>query len=223
MIFGAIKLLGLIIFLYLTWRNLYEDYRDDWLISYGWLSILLMYVGGKITYGIINWNELNMTFANLGRFWDIPGTNLWGGMVLILIWTGWLCKQNEWKLWPFLEDLTPIYYLFVAFEMGENYLRSGLNLRPLLWMIIAIIGYLMSSLMRGNYRSFSWYKSGKKGFIFFFTNAVIAILLSVVAFWFKDGWIVVVSYWTIGLIFGVGLVILGELFNNLFTGKKVNG
>jgi hypothetical protein len=223
MIFGAIKLLGLIIFLYLTWRNLYEDYRDDWLISYGWTSVLIMFLGGKLTYGLLNWNKLNLTFSGLWRFWEIPGTNLWGGLLLILLWTWWLCKKNEWKLWPFLEDLTPIYYLFVAFELGENYLRTGLDWRPLGLMIVAILGYLMSSLLRGKYRSFSWYKSGKKGFIFFFTNAVVALFMSIIAFWFKDGWIVTISYLSVSLIFGLGLVILGELFNNLFVGKKVNG
>ena len=212
MVLGIIKLLGMVVFLYLIWRNLNENYRDDLLISYGWSSTLVMLLGGRIVYGIHNWGVFGDSWTNWFNLWSTSGFNYWGGAAGVLIWSWWFSVKNEWKLWSFLEDVTPIYYLLVTFMLGEFFLSSGLNWRVLLAMVVTLLGYLSASLMQGKYRSLTWYKSGKKGFIFFFTNMIIGLLFASGAIWYKDGWINIVLYLSLSLIFGMGLVILGESY-----------
>jgi len=214
MVLGLIKLLGIVIFLYLIWRNLNDDYRDDQLISYGWISILVMLLGGRIVYSLWNWGTLNDSWASWFMVWKISGFNYYGGIICMLIWTWWFCLRNQWRLWSFLEDVTPIYYLLLAFLSGGEYIQRGLNFRLLVWMIISVLGYLLANFLKGRYRSIFWYRSGKKGFIFFATNTVMSLIVAVSSFVFKDGLILSVLYLGLSLIFGTGLAILGDVSKN---------
>ncbi len=223
MVLGIIRLLGIVIFLYLVWRNLYDDYRDDQLISYGWSSILIMLLSGRIVYGLWNWGQLNDSWVNWLLVWKFSGYSFYGGVFGVILWTWWFCAKNEWKLWSFLEDLTPIYYLLLGFMLGEDYVRSGFQVKYLAGLLIAMGGYLLANFLKGKYRSVTWYKSGKKGFIFFFTNLVLSIIMSVMSFVFKDGWFMSVFYLVLSLIFGMGLVILGDVLNSSLLGRKING
>ncbi|MBI2465573.1 prolipoprotein diacylglyceryl transferase [Candidatus Shapirobacteria bacterium] len=212
MVLGLIKLLGIVLFLYLVWRNLNDDYRDEHLISYGWSSIMVMLLGGRIVYGLWNWGALNDSWTSWLMVWKTSGFNYYGGVMFVLLWTWWFCLKNEWKLWSFLEDVTPIYYLLLAFLSGGEYIQRGLDFRLLVWMIVFVIGYLLANFLKGNYRSISWYRSGKKGFIFFATNLVMGLVATVISFLFKDGLFLIILYLGLSLIFGVGLVILGETY-----------
>ena len=223
MVLGLIKLFGIIVFLYLIWRNLYDDYRDDLLISYGWGSMLTMLLGGRIVYGLWNWGVLNDSWINWLMIWKVSGFNFYGGIATSLIWTVWFCVRNEWKVWQFLEDVTPIYYLFLAFINAEEYVKSGFDAHRLILMLVAVVGYLLSNFLKGRYRSFTWYKSGKKGFIFFAVNMIVSWLMAGLVFVSKEGWAITGAYLVLGLIFGGGGVILGEVFNSLSTGRKTNG
>ncbi|MFA5895237.1 MAG: prolipoprotein diacylglyceryl transferase family protein [Candidatus Shapirobacteria bacterium] len=223
MVLGLIKLLGIVLFLYLVWRNLNDDYRDDELISYGWSSILVMLLGGRIVYGLWNWGALNDSWTSWLMVWKISGFNYYGGIVGVLLWTWWFCVKNEWKLWSFLEDVTPIYYLLLAFLSGGEYIQRGLEFRLLVWMVIAVMGYLLANFLKGKYRSISWYRSGKKGFIFFATNLVMSIVVAISSFLFKDGLILSLLYLGLSLIFAAGTAILGDVFNSSTKGWRVNG
>lgn len=214
MVLGLIKLLGIVLFLYLIWRNLNDDYRDEHLISYGWSSIMVMLLGGRIVYGLWNWGTLNDSWTSWLMVWKISGYNYYGGVVFVLLWTWWFCVKSEWKLWSFLEDVTPIYYLLLAFLNGGEYIQRGLDFRFLVWMMICLTGYLLANFLKGKYRSISWYGSGKKGFIFFATNLVMSLVAAVTSFLFKDGVYLVVLYLSMSLIFGVGLAILGDVTKN---------
>lgn len=223
MVLGLIKLLGVIIFLYLVWRNLNDDYRDEQLISYGWSSILVMLLGGRIVYGLWNWGALNDSWTSWFMIFRVSGFNFYGGIIFVLIWTVWFCIRNEWKVWSFLEDVTPIYYLLLAFLSGGEYIRAGLDARQLSWMLLALSGYLFANFLRGRYRSISWYKSGKKGFVFFATNMIMSLVVGLVSIVFKDGWFMITSYMILSLIFMAGLAILGDVFNSSTKGWRVNG
>ena len=78
-------------------------------------------------------------------------------------------------------------------------------------MMATMVALLAFQLIGGKYRSFVWYKSGKKGFLFFWANGVfwLAYLLSI--FLFNEG----SSVWYFALILVLisvgGLFILGEV------------
>jgi hypothetical protein len=220
MFLGIIKLIGVILFLYLTWRNLNDSYKDDLLISYSWLCVLVFLAAGRLVFGMINWGVWNKALTDWLVFWQKPGFSYWGGLAGILGVTVWFCHRNSWKLWSFLEDMTGTLYLFVAFMLAAELWSDGFNFRVLVYVLIAGTGYILSGAISNRYRSMVWYKSGKKGFVFFFTNLVTAILLALQAIIYKDRPTIWVLYLMLSLISATGLFMLGEVFESLEVYSK---
>lgn len=135
-------------------------------------------------------------------------------MIVITI---WYCKINNWKVWSFFEDITRIFYLLIAFILIDELIRSGFNLLVAAYLAVAVIGYIIARLIDGKYRSLTWYKSGKKGFVFFFTNMLVSLLVGVIAVVFHETLLVAGLFSALSLIFMIGLFILGEVFSSLLV------
>lgn len=215
MVLGIIKLIGIVLFLYLTWRNLRDNYQEEKLVSYSWLALLFFLLGGRLVFGLINWGVWNNNLMDWLSFWQKPGFSYWGGMVTMFLATIWYCNVNDWKLWSFLEDMTGIIYTMVVLLMLDEWIRTGLDRRVGIYVLAAFLGWIINKLVAKRYRSFGWYKSGKKGFGWFFPNLIVFLFLALVGvFWFKD-WLIAVIFGLFGLISLAGLFILGEVFISL--------
>lgn len=221
MVVGIIKSIGVLLFLYLTWRNLSDSYKDDQLVSYTWLALLSMLIGGRLAFGLVNWGIWNESWVDWFLIWQKPGFNYTGMVIGFAGLTVWFCRSNGWKLWSFLEDIAPIFLVMMTFFMMEELFKSGFNWRWLAELIILPIGAALSYFLKGKYRSWGWYRSGKKGFGFFLTAAVYCWLMSGISLIFKDDLITVFTYLILGLISVGGLFILGEVL--LIKGGKKNG
>jgi hypothetical protein len=202
MIFGILKLVVLVLFLYLVWRNLRDDYKENELIDYSWLAVTVALVTGRLSYGLINWGVWNESLINWFVFWSNPGFNYVGAVAGLMLVTWWNCRDKEWKLWPFLEKITWITYLILSLLM----LGEGLWFHAVVFVIAMVIAIQIS----GRYRAFVWYKSGKRGFVFFLVNLLVGLMLALVSWWLKDGPIVIIIYLILSLISGVGLVMLAN-------------
>ena len=135
----------------------------------------------------------------------------------MLLVTGWYCKVNDWKLWSFLEDMTPNIYFLGVFLMAEEWIRSGFNMGVGIYGLTAVLGWVIVRLVSKKYRSYGWYKSGKKGFGWFFTNMVVFLVLAVSSGLYFKNMIVAVIYLILSLLSLLGLFILGEVFNSLMV------
>jgi hypothetical protein len=215
MFLGIFKFIGVVMFLYLTWRNLRENYQEEKLISYSWLALLIFLLGGRAVFGLTNWGVWNDNLTDWLSIWTHPGFNYWGGVGAMLLVTGWYCKVNDWKLWSFLEEMTPNIYFLGVFLMAEEFIRSGFNIGVGIYLLTAVLGWVIVRLISKRYRSYSWYKSGKKGFGWFFTNLVVFIILAVASLLYFKNMTVAVIYLILGLLSLAGLFILGEVFNSL--------
>ncbi len=222
MILGLLKLIVVILFLYLTWRNLRDNYQDEKLVAYSWLSWLMFVLGGRVTYGLINWGIWNGQPVDWLLFWSKPGFNYWGGLGLIFLTTWWYCWKNDWKIWSFFEDITRLIYLLSAIMLTLEILEKGIVFQNLIYLTIVIIGYVIARLVAKKYRSMIWYKSGKKGFVFFFVNMIVCLLIAVAAVFFQEK-IIAGIFSVLSLLFMIGLFILGEVFNSLLVfGQRRN-
>jgi len=177
-----------LVYLYWLWRKLGKEYSSGVMVSFGWVSVL--------AFGFGSWLAGKLVMAE--------GANFWGGYVALLMASYLFCLKNDLKYWAFLEDGLFIFLpvMVVLNLIFKNWLISGLILLTI----------LLSWLVRNRYRSLVWYKSGKKGFLFFWSN-----------FWFFMFRFAVDRQWLsagLGLIFGLGLFILGELFRLKKNDKK---
>ncbi len=220
---GILKAIGVVVFLYLTWRNSKENYGDEKLISYSWLSLLVFLVGGRLTYGLLNFGAWNDSIANWFLVWQKPGMNYIGAYLFWVLASIIYAQKNEWRVWSFLEESIGNFGIFILFIMADEILRGGGESLGLQVLLLLVGTGILTVVLGKKYRSFVWYRSGKKGFLFFFSNMIFWFLMVIRAFIFKDGFQPWGLYLTLCLISVAGLFILGEVFGQLsllFVGKR---
>ncbi len=196
--------------MYLSWRNLREDYKEKELISYAWLSILAFMVGGRLV-SVLGWGGENGGWQDWLSFWAKPGFSYIGGYLAMVLVGWWSCRKNSWKTWAFFEDnLVAVSIMFLLFLLDE-FVRSGFDINAAMAVVAVFDGLAIGVWSKGRYRSFVWYRSGKKGFAFWTGNLVTWLTMLGFSFLVVENTINRICYLTLGLISAVGLVILGDV------------
>jgi hypothetical protein len=210
MTLGIIETIGAVVYMYLLWRNLRENYDEKQLVIFGWTSVLAFVVVSRLVYGLLNWGKwktvdqwFNLT-ANPGMFYG-------AGVVAVILLIWWMSRINNWKIWSFIEDITALFYGLMAVIVIDEWWKNK-DIKLLIVSLTMLFGWALAIFFKGKYRSYSWYRSGKKGFIFGITGVIVFLLMAAEAILFKEGLGVIVLYLIMGLISGVQLVILGEVW-----------
>jgi hypothetical protein len=211
MTLGIFRVLGIILFLYLLWRDLKESYDDQKVIIFSWLGLLGFLVFGRLFYGLINWGVWNNDLVDWVSVGNKPGMSYVGGY-LGLVFMAWLfSRRQQWKFFNFMEDLLKPFLVMVGFFMLDEVFRTRFGWEPLVYLGLIILIFVVSVWISGKYRSFVWYKSGKKGFVLLFSNFLFFLMLIPVLILFKIALINIILALIISLISLVGLFILGKI------------
>jgi hypothetical protein len=216
---AIIRVIGIILFLYLTWRNLRGDYQEEKLITFGWISVIFFLVFGRIGFGLLNfgvWKNWTDWFS----VWQKPGMDYLMATFGFTIAAFWISKVNQWKFFAFMEDNLKNFLVFIAILMIDELVRSRFNIESLFYLLIFIIAYIVSLWLSKRYRSFVWYRSGKKGFVFLVTSCFIFLSTTGILFWFNKNIFLIILSILASLISFVGLFILGEVFQSLSVNKR---
>ena len=190
-ILGIVGVLG---YLYLSWRTLRDNYQEEDIVAFSWVALLLFLMGGRITYGFWHWGIWSGNAGAWLEFWKINQSNVLGGSIFWVAFVLLITKDKGWKLWVFLENsLLSFCFLLIIW---------GIILKD--WpLLLAVIGATCFSIpIRKKYRSLVWYKSGKKGFLFFWFFILFWLIFAAVS---KIWWMGLLS-----LLFAGGLYILGD-------------
>lgn len=216
---AIIRVFGIAIFLYLTWRNLKDDYEGESLISFGWLAILGFIIFGRFGFGLMHWGVWS-TWKDWISVWQKPGMDyLIAGLGFALV-TFWFGKIKQWKFIPFLEDNLKNFLILLFFMMTDELLRSRFDIKVVFYLISLIIVYLVSWWLGKKYRSFVWYRSGKKGFVVLGSLFLFYLLTFGILLWFKESWFLIGLSLLLNLISLIGLFILGEVFLPLTINRR---
>jgi len=216
---AIIRVIGIILFLYLTWRNLRGDYSEEKLISFGWISVVFFLVFGRIGFGLLNfgiWKNWTDWFS----VWQKPGMDYLMATLGFITASFWISKVNQWKFFAFMEDNLKNYLVFMLFIMFDEVVRTRFGIESLAYVVVFIIAYIISVWLSKKYRSFVWYRSGKKGFVFLATSFLVFLLTTGILFWFKKNIFLMILSVLASLISFVGLFILGEVFQSLSVNKR---
>ncbi len=217
---GIVRVLGIILFVYLTWRNLKDSYDEDKIVNYSWIALLVFFVAGRVTYGLVNFGVWNDSWMNWFSVWDKPGMNYIGGFLGLMLVNFIFSRVNSWKFIPFCEDGLINTLIFLTFLMIDEFMRATFDLRVGVYSLLLILMLFAAKLAKKKYRSLVWYKSGKKGFAFLMTSFLVFLALGSLEMVFKNNIIYSITYWILSLISLVGLCILGEVFNFLMVNKR---
>lgn len=210
---AIIRVLGIVVFLYLLWRNLRESYDDQRIIEFSWLALVGFLVFGRLGYGLINWGIWNKDLIDWLAIWNKPGMSYMSGYLGIML-VAWLyIKKQQWKFLNFLEDLIKPLLIMVILMMTDEWIRAKFSWQILIYMIMMVLIYLLGDWLAKRYRSFVWYKSGKKGFVLLSTNFLFFLVLAVVFGVFRDSLVNMILASVISLVSVIGLFILGGTKN----------
>ena len=212
---GILRIIGILLFAYLTWRNLRDNYEEDKIVTYSWMALLVFFVGGRISYGLVNFGVWNDSWLSWFSVWNKPGMDYVGGFMSLILVNFIFSRINSWKFIPFCEDTLINSLLLSIFLIGDEFLRSKFDLRVGVYLLFLILTIFFANFAKKKYRSLVWYKSGKKGFAFLVTVFLAFLVLGFLAIYFQINFIYLILYWVISLISLVGLCILGEVFNFL--------
>ncbi len=208
---GIIRIVASVVFLYLLWRNLRQSYDDQKIISYSWLALLGFLVFGRLVYGLINWGIWNNDLVDWLSVWNKPGMSYMGAYLGVLL-VSWLyARGQQWKFLNFTEDLVRPLLVLIGLMMVDEWVRSKFSWQVLIYILMIILVYMIANWLAGRYRSFVWYKSGKKGFVLLASNFLFFLVLSFVFGVFKDSLVNLILASVISLISVVGLFILGGI------------
>ena len=182
-----IGIVGCVVYLYLCWRTMKENYREEDMIAFGWVSLIMFLVGSRIAFAITEpklWLE----------FWRMNQMNVLGGYGLWLLLVLLVTRDRGWKYFAFGEDslINLAWMALVFYAMNFEWK-----------MVLLIIGcFALGLVFKDKYRSLWWYKSGKKGFLFLLVNMVFFVGLSIILSNYY--------YLIITLLSMIGLVMLGN-------------
>ena len=197
--------------MYLLWRNLRESYDDQKIIGYSWLTLLSLLFFGRLVYGLINWGVWNNDLIDWLAVWNKPGMSYLGGYLGLVLASWFYTKKQQWKFLNFMEDLIRPSLVLFGFMMIDEWLRSKFSWQVLIYILMIILIYMLNIWLTSKYRSFVWYKSGKKGFVLLSTNFLFFLVLAFVYGVFGDNLVNLILASIISLISVVGLFILGGI------------
>lgn len=172
--------LSIFYFLFDTFRRLSKDYPQQEVVKMSFLSLIL---SGVLYYLVSRFSlQLSFTAALLG-------------LVLVVC---FFTRQNSWRFWAVLESLSVpglVTWLLVSFG---DWFQMG-----------AALVVLLSNLYWQNYRRFSWYPSGKVGFLFLVDLVQFSVIRIGLDFWQNRlielaSWVVVFWLSIAGIIFRAG-------------------
>ena len=205
---GIFRTLGLVIYMYLLWKDLRGDYGDQKTINYAWIALAGFLVGGRIVFGLINWGVWNDSWLSWLSVWNKPGTNYLGSFIGLVLVSWLVAIKNQWKFLSLMDDIVKPTLIFCSLLMLDEAIRSNFNLKPVVFFILLIIDIFFVNWLKKKYRSFIWYKSGRKGFVLLFNNLLFFFAIGIILVLLKDSWLSVILASIISLISGVGLYIL---------------
>ncbi|HUW24083.1 MAG TPA: hypothetical protein VMW04_00475 [Patescibacteria group bacterium] len=163
------------------WRYLKEDYPEEIIFGSSLAVGVMALIFSRLFFVLFNLNDFGLSLVNWLTLSVRENFSLVGafmGAVLIAYWQNARSKRNPWE---FLDALTlPIFFFLVA-GGGGTFLTTG-RYWSLAYLGLGLWGILTFPWLKRKYRSFTWYQSGKTGFLISFSGSWIFALLFLLAF-----------------------------------------
>lgn len=131
-----------------------------------------------MSYGLIHWGIWNDNPGAWLEFWKMGEMSLIGAGVSWAAFALLIIRDKDWKMWPFFEDvLVSCWFLIIVF---------GFILKDWILVLALIAAMLLTLPMKKKYRSLQWFKSGRKGFLFFWFSIWFCLIFAVLSrlWWF---------------------------------------
>ncbi|HET7099097.1 MAG TPA: hypothetical protein VFI61_02600 [Patescibacteria group bacterium] len=157
-----ISIFGILIFLFIFWKRLKDDYASE-IIFRSAFNILL-----------------SVGVASLLSFKFFPTWFLWAQFLGCIAGLGISYWQLNIRLYETLEAQTIAFLPWIAFIFLKDSV-AGSNLASFIGFLAILIVIFIYYYFDSHYKNFTWYKSGKIGFAGLATLAFVFVIRSVLA------------------------------------------
>ena len=174
--YGVMLSLGLFVGLYYFWKMGRDEHWEEIALFDGFfLALLTYYVVGRVGYVLSNWSEfqsLSAAFSLLSRPGIAHYLGIAGSLVMVIV----IARAKNWELWKVLDAFTVALFMILVWgslgsllngsnpgrvvSWGATYPGLTEKVLPIdLWsLVLAILGFGVTSKIRKNFRFYSWYK-----------------------------------------------------------------
>lgn len=171
----SLKFLAFTVFSFVLWKKLKDDYTHDLIFSFTLISLFVA------AFGVI----LAENF--------LPGFSFWIVFLLQLVCVTWFVKAGYFKFYELVDAFGVAWLSFFLSSNLSDLLTQiikdkGIRILDLHFVLhVVLIGFvfLLYKTILKRYRSFSWYPSGKIGFLgfavlalYFLFRGLVAIVIS---------------------------------------------
>ena len=168
------------------WRRLKEDYKEEVIFKTTFFALASGLFFSRLLFVFLNLGEFGFSFRNFFTLNYLNNFYFAGGLVGVVLAIRWQVKRSKGNVWEVLDALVFSFLCYLIFGNFGFFLTRG-NRWDLVYLGIGVAGFILYSLSQKNYRSFSWYKSGKTGFIFTFFGLIYSLVFLGLAFLKNDG------------------------------------
>lgn len=155
---------GGILYLFLSFIKLADEFSEDDVVSLSLGSFLGFVLGARVGFGLSHFSWWGLNPLVWFSFWRFGGFSFWGGFIGLVLFVVLFALRKKWNVWYTLEAvLFPLIFLCLATLLGM--FLSTANPVYFWYLGVVFLVFLVSIFLK-NYRSFTWYPSGKPGFLF---------------------------------------------------------
>jgi hypothetical protein len=221
-LFGVFFALGMVFYQYRLWKILRDHFSSQELMGMIWFSCFLALLGGRLVFILTNWGQMGLDFLGWFLFWRYAGFS-WLGFYFFWVASLWLySKIKNWSYWMVLEEAIGPFLVWLALSWMGQFFSSSFSLFSNLSLVLAFgFLYFFTGWMSKRYRSWAWYPSGKKGFLFLANNLLFFVVFLLLDF-VREGRLysvdILYSGWIIFVL--VNFVVLSDYKLNILDRKR---
>lgn len=170
--------IGIILFLFVTWRALREDYTSESIFSSSFTIIIGALVGGIIASALGHSLGASRLFSPRGMWF-------WGGSIGLVSAFFYVLKRYNIRFFELVETTSIGGLIWLATLSLFEAVRIKNSTAGILFGILFLLIILFFFLQK-NYRRFRWYKSGKIGLAGLVTLALFFLVRAILAIFFYE-------------------------------------
>jgi len=177
--------LAFLVSAYSFWKRLREDYAEELIFGLTLRGGFFALIFARLFFVLCNLNLFEFSVAAWVTAHVGADFNLGGAFVGVVWAVVWQMKKRKKHPWEVLDALSLAVLYFLVLGGVGSFLTNGIY-SDLFFSVIGLVGLGFFPFLKKNYRSFSWYKSGKTGFLFALYSVYVFFFLLVLAFFKPD-------------------------------------
>jgi len=158
------EIFGFLLCAYIFWKRLKEDFPAEEIFSLAWPILILGVVLGRLVYILSNFNQFRFNYSSWVFWSELPGLSLPGIFLAGVLALTFFSKRKKWDVWLVADSFLPPFLIAVLIINLPILAREPSSL-VVARALLAFLVFLVGKGVEKNYRSFSWYKSGRVGFL----------------------------------------------------------